>query len=169
MTTSAHAHGDETDEGYLLVQQALAHLAHDTSPAGIHLAMEKVNDALETDDQEGVDVAEVRQAIDGLEAGRVDHARGLLQDSITVALADQPLATGYETGTRVVSVQLPGRDPLGVGDWLLLGLSVVVTGAGVWLSVRFRPHDDVSALRLLLGGANPDKSGVPKGDASGRS
>jgi hypothetical protein len=42
---SAHG-GDETEEGYLLVQQALGHLAHDTSHDGIALAMEKVDDAL---------------------------------------------------------------------------------------------------------------------------
>jgi len=55
----AAAHGDgETEEGYRLVQQALGHLAHDASAAGIDLAMEKVDDALATRDQEGVSVPE---------------------------------------------------------------------------------------------------------------
>lgn len=152
MTAPAHAHGDdEAKEGYLLVQQALAHLAHDTSSDGIDLAMEKVNDALETDDQEGLDVAEVRQGMDALEAGRVGKARILLQDSITVALADRPLAIGYDTGTGLVPSGLPARGPLGVGDGVLLVLSVAVAGVGVWLSVRFRPKDTVSALRQGLG------------------
>jgi hypothetical protein len=35
----AHEDG-ESEEGYLLVQQALAHLAHTTSHEGIELAME---------------------------------------------------------------------------------------------------------------------------------
>ena len=46
---TAWAHGEgEPEEGYLLVQQALGHLAHDTSAKGIDLAMEKVQDALDT-------------------------------------------------------------------------------------------------------------------------
>jgi len=152
LTASAQAHGDdEAQEGYVLVQQALAHLAHDAGPEGIDLAMEKVNDALETEDQEGVDVAEVEQGMHALEAGQVDAARTLLQDSVAEALADLPLATGYETGTGLVPVELPGRGALTSGDWLVLGLSLGVAGLGVWLSVRFRPHESVSALRLLLG------------------
>jgi hypothetical protein len=135
----------------VLVQQALAHLAHDTGPDGIDLAMEKVNDALETEDQEGVAVDEVRQAMKALESGQVDHATTLLQDSIADALAGRPLATGYETGTGLVPSELPGRGPLGGSDWLVLGLCFAVAGLGVWLSVRFRPHESVSALRLLLG------------------
>ena len=62
-TTSAWAHGaGETKEGYVLVQQALGHLAHDSGHAGVEAAMEKVNDALATTDQSGVDVAEVKRA-----------------------------------------------------------------------------------------------------------
>lgn len=151
-TAAAHAHGDgETQEGYVLVQQALAHLAHDTGPEGIDLAMEKVDDALETEDQEGVDIAELRQGMKALESGQVDRSRTLLQESIADALAGLPLATGYETGTRLVPSELPGRGPLEGSDWLVLGLCIAVSGLGVWLSVRFRPHESVSALRLLLG------------------
>jgi hypothetical protein len=123
--------------------------------------MEKLSDALETDDQEGVDVAEVREGMDALDAGDVGAARMLLEHSIAAALAGQPLATGYETGTGLIPSELPGRGALGLGDWLLLGLSVAVAGAGVWLSVRFRPHDSVSALRLLLG-TRPDTGDQPE-------
>jgi len=151
-TATAQAHGDdESQEGYVLVQQALAHLAHNAGDEGIHLAMEKVDDALETEDQEGVDVARVEQGMQALEAGQVDEARTLLQDSISDALTGRPLATGYETGTGVVPVELPGREPLAGSDWLVVALSAGVAGLGVWLSVRFRPHESVSALRLLLG------------------
>jgi len=152
LTVAAQAHGDdESQEGYVLVQQALAHLAHNAGDEGIHLAMEKVDDALLAEDQEGVDVAEVEQGMQALEAGQVDRARTRLQDSIAEAIAGRPLATGYETGTGVVPVELPGRGPLTGGDWLVLVLSVGVAGLGVWLSVRFRPYESVSALRLLLG------------------
>lgn len=75
----ASAHGEgETQEGYLLVQQALGHLAHDTSHEGIDLAMEKVDDALAAADQDGVAVAEVEQAKQALAAGQVAQARTLL-------------------------------------------------------------------------------------------
>ncbi len=80
-TATAQAHGDdESQEGYVLVQQALAHLAHNAGDEGINLAMEKVDDALMTEDQEGVNVAEVEQGMQALEAGQVDEARTLLQD-----------------------------------------------------------------------------------------
>jgi hypothetical protein len=149
---SAQAHDDdETQEGYVLIQQALAHLVHDSGPDGVDLAMEKVDDALATEDQEGVDVAGVRAGMAALEASQVEEALGLLQDSIAEAIADRPLATGYDTGTSLVSRQLAGRGPLSGGDWAVLLVAAAVGGLGVWLSVRFRPHDSVGALRLLLG------------------
>ncbi len=127
----ALAHGgDETQEGYLLVQQALGHLAHDTTHTGIDLAMEKVDDALAAKDQDGVAVAEVKQAKAALEAMRVEQARTLLQDSIKVALRELPAATGNETGTTAVVPELPGRDGLTGLDWLLLGAR-----SSLWLLV----------------------------------
>lgn len=162
VASAAHAHGEgETQEGYLLVQQALGYLADDSGPHGADLAMEKINDALETDDQEGVSVGELKQGMDALEAGQVDRARTLFEHSITAALADRPLATGYETGTGVVAAQLPGRGPLHRGDWLVLALSAGLSALGVWMAVRFRPHDTVGGLRILLG-VTPATSGVTR-------
>lgn len=162
LATSAQAHGDdESQEGYVLVQQALAHLAHGTGHEAVDDAMEKVDDAIQAEDQEGVDVAEVQQGMTALEAGRIDEARTLLQDSIADAFVGRPLATGYETGTTAVPPRLDGRGSLGSGDWLVLGLCASVTGIGVWLSTRFRPHESVSALRLLLG-TNPDAAELPR-------
>lgn len=158
---SAQAHDeDEAQEGYVLVQQALAHLVHDSGPEGVEMAVEKVGDALETEDQEGVDVAGVQAGMAALDAGRVDEARELLQDSVTEALEHLPLATGYETGTRVVSPELAGRGPLGGGDWTVLLVSAAVGGLGVWLSVRFRPRESVGELRQRLG-PRPATSGEP--------
>lgn len=152
LATSAEAHGEgESQEGYVLVQQALAHLAHGADDDAVGAAMEKVQDALDAEDQEDVDVAEVQEGMTALEAGGVDQARGLLQDSIADAFVGRPLATGYETGTSIVSPALDGRGPLARGDWLLVALCASVSGLGVWLSVRFRPHESMSALRLLLG------------------
>ena len=147
----AGAHGgDETEEGYLLVQQALGHLAHETNHEGIALAMEKVDDALATDDQEGVDVAVLEQAKQALDAGQVDNARALLQSSIKEAMSDLMPATGEETGTTVIRPALPGRDGLTGRDWSFLGASVLCLLVGTWLAYRFRPADTVGELRRRL-------------------
>ena len=149
--TPASAHGEgETKEGYLLVQQALGHLAHDTGASGIDLAMEKVADALETDDQEGVDVAQLEGGMAALEAGDGVQARTLLQDSINGALESLPPATGVETGTHQVDPALSGRSDLRAQDWALLVASVVVLLLGVWLAFLFRPRDSIRTLRTSL-------------------
>lgn len=151
LPTAALAHDDEeAQEGYLLVQQALGHLAHDTSAGGLDLAMEKVGDALATEDQEGVDVAEVERGMRALEDGDAQEARTLLQASIEEALAALPTATGYETGTTVVLSTMPGRGALDGQDLGLLVGSVVVGGLGLVLTYRFRPPDSVRALRRRL-------------------
>ena len=159
---AAHAHGDgETQEGYLLVQQALGHLAHDTTPEGIDLAMEKVDDALSTEDQEGVNVAELEDGMRALETGRVALARTLLQGSIEGALAQLPTATGYETGTTVVVPAMPGRTGLTGQDTGLLVASIAVAGLGLLLAYRFRPHDSIRELRGQLKAAGPAASTEP--------
>jgi len=145
--------GDETTVGYLLVQQALGHLAHDASHDGIALAMEKVDDALETDDQDGVDVAAVEQAKAALEADQVDTARTLLQGSIQQALSELPPATGEETGTTVIVPALPGRDGLGGRDWSFIAASVICLLAGAMMAYRFRPADTVGQLRRRYEGS----------------
>lgn len=142
--------GDESEEGYVLVQQALAHLAHDTSHVGMELAMEKVDDALSAEDQEGVAVADVERAKRALEADRTGRARSLLQRSIEGALSELPPAVGEQTGTTVVAPALAGRGDLTQRDWWFLAASVVVLLTGVALAYRFRPADSVSDLRRRL-------------------
>lgn len=158
----AIAHGDgETQEGYLLVQQALGHLAHDTSPEGIDLAMEKVNDALETPDQEGVNVTRVKEGMRALETGEVQHGQALLQTSINKALAEAPTATGYETGTTVVLSAMPGRTELRGQDLGLLIGSLVLAGLGLFLAYRFRPRDSLRTLRRRLNAQEVDQPTSP--------
>ena len=158
------AHGDgETEEGYLLVQQALGHLAHDTNMTGVDLAMEKVDDALNTEDQEGVDVAELRRARAVLETGDVAQARAALAQSISEALSALPPATGEETGTTNVPSALPGRGALSGSDWLLLVLSVLLMGLGGGLAWRFRPRDNLRHLRAQLGSAPTTPPTGPEG------
>ncbi len=149
----ASAHGtDESEEGYVLVQQALGHLAHDGGHLGMDAALEKVDDALANMDHDGVDVAEVRRAKQALEAERVDQARTLLQDSIKQALAELPPATGEMTGTTLVISSMPGRDGLAGRDWFFLGASAALLLIGFGLAGRYRPADTIGELRRLMVG-----------------
>lgn len=151
LPASADGEG-ETTEGYLLVQQALGHLAHDTSHEGMTLAMEKIEDALATEDQQGVDVATLEQAKTALEAEQIDTARTLLQASITQALSGLPPATGEETGTTVIEPALDTRDGMSGTDWSFIGISMLALLAGVLLAFRFRPADTVGELRRRMDG-----------------
>ena len=148
----AHGGEGETEEGYVLVQQALGHLAHEGALAS-DAAMEKVDDALATTDQEGVDVALVQQAEDALKAGDVSKAQDLLQRSIAVAVSSLKPAVGEHTGTSTVLSDLPGRGPLTTLDWGLLGISALIAAVGAGLAVRLRPPDTLRALRTRLGDA----------------
>ena len=147
--------GGETTEGYQLVQQALGHLAHDTSDYGVSLAMEKINDALATKDQQGVDVAGLKQAQAALDAGQVDEGRALLQKSITEAVGNLKPATGEETGTTLVLSPLLGRASLTGRDWGFLVASALLLVLGAALAARYRPHDNVRELRRRLGPPPP--------------
>lgn len=147
----AHADGeDETHVGYVLVQQALGHLAHGNGHAGMDEALEKIGDALETDDNAGVDLALVEQARTAVEAEDVSAARSLLQRSIEQAVSDLPAATGEQTGTTVVTLPLRGRGSLTGEDWAFAVGSALLLLVGVVLAFRFRPHDTIGQLRLSL-------------------
>jgi hypothetical protein len=151
--TPASAHGgDASKQGYVLVQQALGHLAHDGGRIGMDLAIEKVNDALAAKDHDGVDVAEVLRAKQALEAKQVDGARSLLQDSIKAALAELPPATGEMTGTKLVLAPMPRHDGLAGRDWFFLGASAALLLIGFGLAGWYRPADTIGDLRRLLVG-----------------
>ena len=147
----AHAGSGETEVGYILVQQALGHLAHDKTASGIDAAMEKIGDVMATKDQDGVNIAEVEQAKAAMEAGKAVEAQTLLQHSITQALSKLMPATGEETGTKVVSDPLPGRGSLGGGGWAFLAASLLFLVLGAGLAFRFKPADTVGQLRERLG------------------
>lgn len=147
----AFADGEgETTVGYELVQQALANLTDAPGEMKIEAALEKLGDALETDHQEGVDVAELEQAQAALESGDIEQARSLLQDSITEAMSARAPAVGEETGTTVIHDVLPGRSGLAGIDIGFLIASITLLLAGVALSWRFRPPESVATLRARL-------------------
>lgn len=162
----AFAHeGDSSTEGYLLVQQALAHLVHD--PADVMPALEKIDDVLNAADQEGVSVPEVQQAQAALLSGDVPRARSLLQHSITVALSTLKPATGVGTGTTEVLDPLPPRTGLTGTDWVFLAVSVLAVVGGLLLAYAFRPRENVRALRLLLASRHRRPDPPTKHDRSG--
>jgi len=155
----AWAHGGgETKEGYVLVQQALGRLAHDPNRTGVMAAMEKIHDTLDTTDQVGVDIAKVKDAQMALDAGRIEAGQALLQQSITKAVSELKPATGEETGTTVVPSEFPGRGTLAGLDVGFLAGSVLLLLAGSGLAARFRPVDNISALRRRLVTPQPHRA-----------
>jgi len=154
LTSASPAWADEpgeTEVGYLLVQQALGHLAHDKTSSGVEFSMEKIADVLKTKDNAGVNIAEVQQAKAALEAGQVVQGQALLQRSITEAMSKLAPATGEETGTKVVADPLPGRGALGGTGLLFLAASLLLLLLGGGLAYRFKPSDTVGQLRERLG------------------
>jgi hypothetical protein len=159
----AWAHGSgETEVGYQLVLQALGHLAHQSDTQGVMPAMEKIDDALRTTEQQGVDVAELKQAKMELMAGNVAQGRALLQHSITQALSQLPPPTGEDTGTKIVLDALPGRGALTATDWGFLIVSILLLLFGVGMSWRFRPTENIRELRQKLNPPGVRGPSLPK-------
>lgn len=158
----AWAHGGEggAEEGYVFVQQALGHLAHDQGPTGVAAAKAKIQETLSAKDQEGVNVALVRQAQTSLAAGRTAAAQQSLQKSIADAVSALKPAKGEETGTTIVGEPLPGRGSLTGADWMLAVVSLLLLGAGVGFALRFRPAENLAQLRRRLT-ATPATGAVP--------
>ncbi|MDQ6873736.1 MAG: hypothetical protein M3042_01535 [Actinomycetota bacterium] len=139
----------------MLIQQALGHLAHDTSHTGVAAAMAAVDDALAATDRQGVDIAKVKQAKTALQADQVISARALLQQSITGALSRLGPATGEQTGTTLVDTPLRGRSGLTGQDWGFGAAALLLALAGIALAVRFRPADNLTQLRRRLAAGAP--------------
>ena len=159
----AWAHeGEETAKASESVRQAIAFIVND--PDNMDMISDKVADALEAEDTSGCDLALVRQAQAALANDDMMAARTLLEKSIG-ARSDLtgtdvrpilqvppgspgvPLAVGSETGTNVVTDEMPGRGALTGADITLLVLAGLLALAGVLLSVRLRPPDSVRSLR----------------------
>lgn len=162
-TGAARAHeGEETAQAIESVRQGIALIVNE--PDDMDMIADKVADALEAEDTTGVDLELVRDAKAALDLDQMMRARRLLERAIgarsDLAGTDVrpilhvppgestvPLAVGSETGTNVVTDELPGRGSLTGPDIALLGLAAGLAVAGVLLSVRFRPPDSVRELR----------------------
>jgi hypothetical protein len=146
---SAHE-GEEDEPAGVVVRQAIALIVNRPND---HEAIEdRIADAPEAEDTEGVDLARVEQAGQAFGDGDLHRARALLEESIgaqphiATGAAEplpiretSPLARGDEPGEELIaeSLDLPGRDG---GDWALLAASVAVGALGVWLGWRYRPR-----------------------------
>lgn len=147
----AFAHGNgESDNAGTLVRQAIAHIVHD--PNQTTAAADKINDAKNAADKEGVDMDLVAQAGDALARGDPHQARTLLELSIGarphLGSSDpqpipkaSPRATGAQTGIDVVTDPLASPRDVTGADWATLSGLLVLGVFGVYLAVRFRPHN----------------------------
>ena len=143
----ALAHGEgESDQASVLVLQAIGFIVN--KPGDMDYINDKVNDALDAPQKDGVDMAQVRAAKQSLDSGDMDQARTLLQQSLKSAPMEA--ATGEETGTTIVHDGLSTRGRLAGGDWVLLVLSIAVAALAALFALRYRPSDSVRALRRQL-------------------
>lgn len=130
-----------------LVSQAIALIVNTDDMEAVR---EKVGDALEVDNREGVDISLVRQADEALAAGDM-HERALLEESIGArphlgagdvasigGVSEDETARGAEAG------EAPILDPLDTGgldggDIAAIAVGAALTLAGVLLAWRWRP------------------------------
>lgn len=151
-TGSAWAHGEESKQARVLVEQAIALIANQ---AGDERIAERIHDAVEAPDQMGVDQAKVRGALafidqPGENARATAQARALLLAAIGGKLPSAPTAgpaVGTETGTSVILDEF--RPPRGIsdgGDVALLVLAVAAIVSGLYLARRWRPPHTIRAL-----------------------
>lgn len=139
--------GEETDEGYVMVQSALSFLLNDSGPTGQEQAIVMIDDALAAADQDGVNVGVLQEARAAVESGNLEQGQQLLQQSISEAVAGLEPAVGEETGTGEVLPPLAGQGDVVGFDWLFLAASALALLVGVVLSYRFRPAENLSELR----------------------
>jgi len=168
----AWAHGDdETTKAGELVRQAIALIVN--TPKDTMAIEDKITDALDSHDTEGVNVDLVKQAKDAFDAGDLHQVRALLEVSIGAQphLSDTDvrpigetagpttgadteaavrLATGEETGTNVAIDPLEARRHFDAGTWLVLMATFAV--AGVALAVWFRPPVSLRSMRSTPAG-----------------
>lgn len=145
---AAHEPG-ESAEASELVRQAIALIVN--TPDDTEAIEDKVADAQEVEDQEGVDVALVRRAGEAYEAGDLHEARTLLERSIGARphlggsdvaaigeVSEGNAARGAEPG------EAPILDPLDTGgidggDAVAIAVGAGLVAAGVVLAVLWRP------------------------------
>lgn len=160
------------------VLEAIAYVVN--TPGDMDMITDKMKDAEESSDKQGVDIAQVEQAMQALEKNDMPQVRLLLEESVG-ARADLSgtdvrhvlqlppgsstvaLATGQEPGTQIVTDELPGRSGWTATDSVLTAIAGVAAAGGAVLIWRYRPAHSVHALRQQAaragGPAAPDARG----------
>lgn len=147
----------ESEESAQLARQAIALIVN--TPGDMEGIEDKIVDAQEAPDQDGVDLDLVRRAQESFEEGDMHETRALLERSIGAQPhtgAQEPLpvretrgrpgmAAGAETGIDVVGDPLDPDRSRSSGDWLALAVLAALGAAGVALGVRHRPRHDRAA------------------------
>jgi len=145
LATPAAAHeGEESVPALTQVQVAVAILR--TQPELVDLAADRINDATEAEDKDGVDIDRVEQAKIALEAGDMAKTELLLEQALG-ACPGQPVTN--PAGVRAKLPQTPcptpahelalGRVPLhGAAKPTLLAIGAVLTLGGLVLTRRIR-------------------------------
>ena len=142
----------ESDESAQLVRQGIALIVN--TPGDMEGIEDKIVDAQEAPNQDGVDLELVAAAREAFERGAMHQVRALLERSIGArphVATDDPLpvretrgapgmATGAETGIDVTGDPLEPDRSRSVGDWVAVAGLALVAGTGVALALRFRPH-----------------------------
>lgn len=155
----AAAHeGEESEEAGVLVRQAIALIVN--TPDDTKAIEDKIVDATESDDQEGVDIALVRRANDALDAGDLHRVRALLEvaigarphlsSALPLDVREAPaapgsgtaglnLATGDDPGGGLADDPLVARRHFDGRMTTMFVLSLLLVAVGVGLAVRYRP------------------------------
>lgn len=162
----AAAHGDEEDAARDLVLRAIALIVN--TPDDVHEIEEHAERALDSEEQEGVDIGLVEEAVAALDDGDLEGARESLQAAIGAGPAvgtgvpeeigessgepGQPvLAAGAETGTTVVLDEYQPDSAIGGGEVAMLVLSGAAVLAGAALAWWLRPLATLRQLRRSAG------------------
>ena len=145
---AAAAHGDEESiEATELVRQAIALIV--STPDDMEAIEDKVVDALEAEDQEGVDLDGVRAAQRALEGDDLHEARNQLEQSIGARPhlgGEEPAPINEVAAPRGEDPgEAPIQDPLDTsavdgGDVAAAVLGAALLAIGVLLAYRWRPE-----------------------------
>lgn len=148
MPAAADEPGESTIAHHL-VREAIALIVN--TPEDMDAVREKVADALEVEDQEGVDIALVRQADEALAAGDMHEARALLERSIGARphmgtsdvapigeVSEHGMARGGEPGDAPILDPLDTSDIEG-GDAAAIAIGAILALGGILLGWRWRP------------------------------
>ena len=169
----AWADGEESDRAPVLVTQAIALIVNE---AGDERVAERIQDALDAPEREGVEVSDVQAALALIEQPGEDpavnsQAEALLLGSIGGRLAadgeesagadesggSPRYATGVQTGTTVIlAAFIPARGVADLTGAVLVAGSLAAIVGGLVLSRRFRPPHrlrDLKRRTLGQGGA----------------